>query len=218
MTRYSGGMILGLILAVALGAAPLQAQRGAGFRGQGGGPHAGQSLDILIENQEDLGLTGDQLARIQEVKAVMDAEVAPLADEIKALREQIRTGEVDRNEGFRQLQALQGQLMTASAPLRGRVQEILTVEQHKRLLATVQQTRPGRGQGSAFQGRGGRGMGRGQFRGSRGGALSRGYRNGSPGVPLHRRDNRGMGFWRGMDGPASLPAADRGPFLNPVIR
>ena len=82
----------------------------------------GRSLDVLVENQEELGLTKDQLDQILELKTVMDAEVAPLAEEIRALRGRIQAGEVDRGEGFRQLQALRGKLMTASAPLRRRSQ------------------------------------------------------------------------------------------------
>jgi hypothetical protein len=204
MKRTSGGLMVALTLAVGLGVAPVEGQRGAGFRGQGAGPHAGQSLDVIIQNQEALGLTGNQLAQIQELKATMDSDVAPLAEEIRALRAQIRAGEVDGSEGFRQLQALQGEMMTASAPLRGRVQEILTVEQHQRLQATVRQTRPGQGRGGSFLGRGGPGMGRGQFRGSRGGfgprqgfngqgrAPAFGFRQPAPGASFRHRNIRGL--------------------------
>ena len=181
MTTKSGGWILAVALGLGLGALPVQAQRGGGFRGQGGGPHAGGSLEVLLENQDALGLTGDQLSQIQEMKVVLDVDVLPLAEEIKVLRDQIRAGEVERTEGVRQLQALQGEYATASAPLRGRVEEILTVDQHQKLQGIVRQARPGQGRGrtsqgrpgqvrgAAFQGRGGRGGARGQLRGSQGG-------------------------------------------------
>lgn len=162
-----------LLLALAVGLVPgaLEGQRGAGFRGQGAGPHAGRSLSLLLENGEDLGLSEDQLARIRELKAIVEEGVTPLAEEITALRAKIRTGEVDRGEGYRQLQALRGELLIASAPLRGTVQEILTVEQHRRLQAEMRRSRPGRGGGPAFgRGQADARMRRGGVRGPRGGA------------------------------------------------
>jgi hypothetical protein len=166
-------LTLGLALAVGFGAAPLQAQRGGGFRGPAAGPRAGRSIEAILENQEALGLTQEQLAEVQDIQKVLEADVLPRAEEIKALRDQIRAGEIDRDEGLRQLQALRGEMMTASAPLRGRVQEILTVEQHSRLQETMWESRPGRGSGGAFQGRGRGRMPRGQVRGSRGGLAPR---------------------------------------------
>ena len=102
-----------------------------------------------MENQEELELNEDQVAQLQELKRVLDEDVAGLAEEMKLLREQIRGGEVDRDEGIRQMDALRGELITASAPLRGRVQEILTVDQHTRLQPMVRQGRPGVGRGGA---------------------------------------------------------------------
>ncbi len=126
--RYIGGA---LVVALGLAVMPLQAQRGMGPRGQGvrgqGGPNMGHSLEMVLENQEQLGLSGDQVAQLKELKATIDGSVVGLAEEMKALREGIRGGEVERDEGMRQMEALRGQLITASAPLRGRVQEILTV-------------------------------------------------------------------------------------------
>ena len=224
MTKMSGGIVLAVAVAVGLAASPLQAQRGAGFRGQMAGPNMGLSLDILLENQENLDLTGDQLRELESLKATMDGQVAPLAEEMKVLREQIWAGEVDRGEGFRQLQALRGEFLTASAPLQGRVQEILTVEQHRLLQAEVWQVRPGmgragaafqgrggafQGRGGAFQGRGGMGMTRGQLRGSRGGFVPRqgfngqgrapafGFRQAAPRAPVRFRNDTVPNFRRG---------------------
>ena len=224
MTKMSGGIVLAVAVAVGLAASPIQAQRGAGFRGQMAGPHMGLSLDILLENQENLDLTGDQLRELESLKAMMDDQVAPLAEEMKALREQIWAGEVDRGEGFRQLQALRGEFLTASAPLQGRVQEILTVEQHRLLQAEVWQNRPGmgrggaafqgrggafQGRGGAFRGRGGMGMTRGQLRGSRGGFVPRhgfngqgrapafGFRQAAPRAPMYFRNDTAPNFRRG---------------------
>jgi hypothetical protein len=189
------GMTVAFALAATLVASPVQAQRGLGMV-RSGGPNLGRSLEIALEHQEELGLTGDQLAQLQEMKAIIDQDLNPLSEEIKALREGVRAGDVDRSEGIRQLQELQGQFLSLSAPLRGRVAEILTVEQHNRLQPLVWQTRPGRAGARAFQGR----MGRGGFgpgmRGGRGGA---GFRQGFYGqgrVPAlgFRGAPRGRGF------------------------
>jgi len=213
MKRKLGGTVLALALAVGLGVVPLQAQRGAGFMGRAAGPNAGQSLDVLLDSQDRLELTEDQLAQLLELKATMDGEVTPLADEIKALRERIWAGEVDRAEGFRQMKALRGELMIASAPLMGRVQEILTVEQHQKLQATMWESRPGMGRGGAMQGRGGWGAPQGQLRGSRGGF---GPRQGvigqgrAPALGFRRAAPRGPYFSRGNRAPNIRPCFRRG--------
>jgi len=179
MTKGNGGLILAVAVAVGLASSPIQAQMGAGTRGpgarvgqgqmgqqngasnfrRGGGPNMGGSLEALLEKREELGLTGDQMRDLEGLKATMDGEVAPLVEGMKALQEKIRAGEVERGEGFRQMQALRGELLTASAPLQGRVQEILTVEQHKILQGEMRELRMSEGRGGmAFQGRGGMAM------------------------------------------------------------
>jgi Spy/CpxP family protein refolding chaperone len=209
MTKRSGGLVLALAVAVGLVANPLQAQRGTGVRGQGQGPNMGTSLEVLLEKQEILELTGDQLRDLEAMKATMDSEITPLVENIKALKGQLRAGEVDRNEGARQLQALQGELMIASAPLRGRVQEVLTVQQHQTLQVEMRANRPGRGRGGAFQGRGGMRDAPGQLRGGRGGygprqgfngqgrAPAFGFRQAAPGASCSFRNPRGQRMGRG---------------------
>jgi Spy/CpxP family protein refolding chaperone len=203
MMRKREGVVLALALALAAGAVPLQAQRGGGVGGRAAGPHAGRSLDILLENQDALDLTDAQLAQIQDMKTTMDAEVAPLVEELRTLRDQIRAGEVDRDEGFRQLQGLRGEIMTASAPLRGRLQEILTVEQHRALQVEVRQGRAGIGRGMGLRGLGTAGAPGGRFRRGRGGFGPRQGLNSSgwaPGFGV-----RPGGPVRGPFAPASRP-------------
>lgn len=199
--RYIGGA---LVVALGVAAMPLQAQRGMGPRGQGvrgqGGPNMGHSLELVLENQEQLGLSVDQLAQLKELKVTIDGSVAGLAEEMKVLREGIRAGEVERDEGMRQMEAIRGQLITASAPLRGRVQEVLTVQQHDQLQTLVRRDRPGGGRAGAFQGSGapsvrGRGMGvgmMGQFRGSHGGVGPGQFFSGKSGgrSPMRLREGR----------------------------
>lgn len=202
--------VLVLALLLVAGAAPLRAQRGAGFQGRSPGPYAGRSLGAVLENREVLGLTEEQIAQLQELKAIQEGEVAPLSEEIKALRDQIRAGEVDREEGYRQVQALRGELMTASAPLRGRVQEILTVQQHRQLQAELFKNRPGRVGEGAFQRGGGGGVHRGMPGGSRGGLGPRqGFHGQGRGpAPGFRQGPPGRAFGPGPLGPRPGP---RGP-------
>lgn len=184
---------LGTAMAVALSVAvvPVQGQRGQGIRGPGargaGGPFFGQSVDVALENQEALGLSQEQVQELTGLKGVLDGEMATLVGDMKALQEGIRNGDVDRDEGSRQLTAMRGELMTASAPLQGRIQEVLTVEQHNKLQPLVQEGRPAYGRsggqgargGVAFQGqRGGRGMpGQGGFNSQRMGRMNRPIRS-----------------------------------------
>lgn len=206
MRIKGGGMVLALGLAVGLAVAPAEAQRGPGFRGQAAGPFAGQSLNVLLENQEAIGLNGDQVAQLNEMKVIMDREVTPLAEEMRAIRDQIRAGDLDRAEGFRKLEDVRGKMISAAAPLRGRVQEILTVQQHRRLQGMVWQNRPGAGRGGPpAAGRGGRfapgrgGGWQGRSRGFRGaaGRGAFGFNRGQRGFPGPRDGRLGPAFRRG---------------------
>jgi len=207
--EYVGGA---LVVALAMAVMPLQAQRGQEFRGQGfrgpGGPNMGYSLELALERQDELELTQDQVARLKELKALIDGDVGGLVEEMNELRESIRAGEVEWDEGGRQIQALRGELITASAPLRGRAQEILTVEQHNKLQPLVRQDRLGGGRMGALQGRGmtslqGRGMT--SFQG-RGGASFQG-RGAGMGMPGQLRGSRGgVGLRQGSYGQGRTPA------------
>ena len=211
--RVLGGA---LMVALSVSVSPLQAQRGQG-RGRAGmdrpgGPNMGKSVELALENQEELGLSQDQVGQLQEIQGVLDGQVAGLMEEMKGLRESLRAGEVDRDDGLRRMEALRGELITASAPLRGRVQEILTLDQHNRLQPMVRQGRPlGRRPGVAMgSGRGGSGvrgggfsapaqkLGRGAaFQGRPGQrAMGRAPRGGSRGAML--RSAPGQGWRRGV--------------------
>ena len=163
---------------------------------------------MAIEHREDLGLSGDQVTQLQELKAVMDGEIAGLVEEMNALRSGIRSGDLDRDEGFRQLNAVRGELITASAPLRGRVQEILTVDQHQKLQPIVWEGRPGLGRGAGVRGSqgspmrpraGGAYQGRGYRPGLQGNAVGRGGGMGvHPMARLQPRDPLALGRGRGL--------------------
>lgn len=208
MWKFIGGAA---VLALCLATTAVEGQRGAGPRGAGprggGGPFMGQSIDVALENQEALELSQEQVRELQGLKSVMDGDVSPLVEELKALREGLRNGEVDRTERFRQMQALQGELLTASAPLQGRVQEILTVDQHRRLQPLVRRDRLGQREGAAA----GPGLG---FRGRAGSQGIRGRVGGG---------RTGLGIGSRFNGRGRAPMmAPRGVFLRdgvaPTIR
>ncbi len=205
-------VVIGVALTAVAGtlATPIQAQAGWGADGRGG-PFMGRSVEMALEHQAELGLDRDQVAKLQDMKGVLDGQVTPLAEEMKLLREKVRSGELDRAEGFREMEALRGKLITAAAPLQGRVQEVFTVAQHRQLQAMVQAGRPGMGRGGAFLGRGGARMAPGVRQGGAGGAGLRpgirgggqlpavGARRGIGGAALAARA-RGLRSWRGIGG------------------
>ena len=213
-----------LVIAAAVAVLPLHAQRGQGFRGQGfggqRGPNLGHSLELALENQETLGLSQEQVAQLQELNGVMDDEVAGLVEELRGVEESFRAGDLDRDQASRQIQALRGELLTASAPLRGRIQEVLTVEQHNKLQPLARQARPGIGRSGTIQDRRtpaarGSGMGQGgarqgQLRGSRGGVGLRSGINGQGRAPAPGfRQALPRGQVQRMGRPAPFPR--RGP-------
>ena len=232
-------MVAAMAVALGLGSLTLQAQTVGGEAGEGAplqaGPRApGRGLELALENAEALELTGEQVARLEELKQVLDEDVAPVVEEMRTLRQEIGTDDMDRREGVRSMQELRGRLLMASAPLRGRVQEILTVEQHRELLALMWRNRPVGarpgalgGRGRALQGRpGALSQGRGSFRGGPGGLGARpgilrggpGFFQGRPGCfrgrPGSFRGGRGSfggggrGSFRGGPGPWGASPSD----------
>jgi len=201
-TRKWGMGAIAVALSVGLNVVPVEAQRGFGRRGMGpgdpGGPNMGRSIELALENRDALEITDDQALRLQELQKVVDEEIAPLAETMKALRESVRSGDLDREEGLREMEALRGRIITAGAPLRGGVTEVLTVLQHQKLQAIVAEGRAGLGRGLAAQGRQGpgvgqaAGMGRGPGMG-RGGPAGR-HQGRRPGIdPVRGRGIMGPG-------------------------
>jgi len=213
MSAMKRAMIVVLALALSGGLNGVMGQRGlrgGGLGLHGLGPRLGGNVEMALEHQEDLSLTAQQIASLQEMQAGIQQSVTPLEGEITNLRTQIMEDEVDREEGLTRLRELMEQYRTAAEPYRSGVTTILTVDQHRRLQAQVQSDRrsegrllgragvgPGEGRGVARgAGRGvGRGVGWGDARGmgrgvARGGRFqqrmpARGMRQ-MMRVPLHR--------------------------------
>ncbi len=173
----------------------------------------GKSLEVVLEKQEELGLSQDQMTQLQELKGILDTEVVPVIDEMAGVRKMIQEGELDRAEGLRQMEALRGLMITNAAPVQGRVQQILNVEQHRLLQSAVRQGRPRAGRagvGGVRGAMGGRGMG--QAQSSRIGARGRagGGNPGVRGLPGQRRIGQGAALgYRGLK-PGVSATAGRG--------
>ena len=180
MSAMKRGIIVVLALALSGGLNGVMGQRGmrgGGMGLYGLGPSMGVNVELALEHQEELGLTSQQIASLQEMQAGIQQNVAPLETEITNLRTQIMEDEVDQEEGVAQLRELMEAYRTAAEPYRSGVTTILTVDQHRRLQAQVQSDRRAEGRllGRAGVGRGvergiargaGRGVGRGVGRGA----------------------------------------------------
>ena len=190
MSPLKSGLVMVLALAVSGGADSLSAQRGiegGGLRLYGLGPRLGQNIEYALQYQEDLGLTGEQVASLQELQVGIQQDVAPLEAEIDELRAQIVAGGVNQTDGLVQLQQLMGQYQTLADPYRTGVTTILTADQHLRLQDIMWSTRGVQGQYLGGVGYG-RGLGRGVARG-----LGRGVGRGV-GRGIARGAGRGVGL------------------------
>jgi len=173
MSAMKRAMIVVLALALSGGLDGVMGQRGlrgGGLGLHGLGPRLGGNVEMALEHQEELSLTAQQIASLQEIQGGIQQSVAPLEGEITNLRTQIMEEEVDREEGLMRLRELLEQYRTAAEPYRSGVTTILTVDQHRRLQAQVQSDRGAEGRllGRAGMGRGvGRGVARGVARGGR---------------------------------------------------
>ncbi len=202
MSAMKRAMIVVLALALSGGLNGVMGQRGlrgGGLGLHGLGPRLGGNVELALEHQEELSLTAQQIASLQEMQTGIQQSVAPLEVEITNLRTQIMEDEVDREEGLTRLRELLEQYRTAAEPYRSGMTTILTVDQHRRLQAQVQSDRRSEGR---LLGRAGVGFGEGR-------GIARGTGRGV-GRGVTRGDARGMGrgVARGGRFQQRLPARD----------
>jgi hypothetical protein len=109
-----------LLLAVAGGAESLTAQRALGGGGlglRGLGPRLGENVDMALQHQDQLGLSAEQVAALQEIRAGIQRDVEPLQGLMDDLRGGILRGEVAGPQGWNQLQELWAEYDVAAEPL-----------------------------------------------------------------------------------------------------
>lgn len=151
--------ILLVLVALALSGAgdPAWAQRGlggGGLRVNGVGPRLGENIQLALQNRDRLGLSSDQVTRLQELQSGVEADILPLRREIDALRSNIMTDGVGHTRGWPRLQDLLAELDVVAEPYRTGVANVLTPEQHTALQQMMFSSRPygGRGYGRAGTG------------------------------------------------------------------
>ncbi len=162
--RVATGFIL---LAMAWAASPASAQpgpAGVGRRVFGVGPRLGENIQLALQHQDRLGLSSEQVARLQDLQSGVERDVTPLQEEIDALRASLRTGGVAYVEGQARLQDLLARFETAAEPYRTGMNEVLDPSQHDALQRMMYDSRPypqmGYGWAGAGFGRAGVGYGR----------------------------------------------------------
>ncbi|MCL6581764.1 MAG: Spy/CpxP family protein refolding chaperone [Firmicutes bacterium] len=148
--------------------APSERAFGFGSGPRGGGPVQGglcPRLDLTAEQVESLGLTPEQVQRIEEIRAQFQADLQALCDQRDQIRDQVRdrvremAGEgVDRaqvreqvREQVQELQRVRQDLREKAQECREAVKEVLTPEQ----LAKLKELCPRLGAGAGEAGRGG---------------------------------------------------------------
>ena len=179
MNGFRRFLVVFLTLFLVVGAEGLSAQRGLGGGGlglYGFGPRLGENVALALELRGELGLSGEQVAALEDLGAGILLDVEPIEMEIEALRSQILTGGVTDRDGLLQLQSLLADYDVIADPYRSGIASILTVDQHLTLQAAMFDTRPYLGQ--PYLGQGALGVGVGYGRGiayGRGGGYGFGY-------------------------------------------
>lgn len=206
-----------LLLALAGGGEALSAQRALGGGGlglRGLGPRLGENLDMVLQHQSQLGLSAEQLAALQKIRAGIQRDVEPLGALMDDLRGGILRGEVAGSQGWNQLQELWAEYDIVAEPYRTEVASVLSASQHQTLQQLMFATRTPAGWGRGWEsvaapgvgwgagrgalGMGGRGAGWGAAPGvgwvggrGAGWAPGRGFVRGGARAPLQRPLRRG---------------------------
>lgn len=180
-----------LLAAALLAAAPapaLLAQQGGGGYPQGGGQgqhegrggmrggRMGSPVARLIEHQQDLNLSGDQVARLQQIDQALQTETQPLRQQLQQFRpargqngggqdaqgQRPEPSDADREamrQRMEQARPVMDQLRKANDAAMQRAMQVLTPEQRTQAQSLMPQ-RGERGQGGRRGGQGGQGWNR----------------------------------------------------------
>jgi Spy/CpxP family protein refolding chaperone len=140
----------------------------------------------LMDHRYALGLDDEQMSQLEALRRDAHSQLAPLREEMQALRDGIQDGTVTASDARERGQALRERVQAADAPLRVRLENLLTPEQRVQL------------------------RGRALRAGARSGAVNRpgmsvGRRGGLRGAPGMRRRPGGQGGPAGQGGPPMGP-------------
>lgn len=151
----SGALALGAMLLMGLGEVAAQeppAQRGPGMHG-GGGP------EMVLSLRDQLNLTQDQIAELNELREQMVGIRTSHRSAMTSLRSRFQAGEIDREEMTTSMEAIRSGGPQVHEEMQSRIASILDEEQlasFEELRQSRRAVRDGRGMR-----RGGRGPGEG---------------------------------------------------------
>ena len=120
---------------------PLDAQARAGARGPQGTQMERPTRSVeptliavsALRLRDRLELTEAQIESLEAIRDQSRAVAGELRDEMQSVRDEIRGGDVTRNEIRARMEALGERREEASAPLRQQLDDVLTAEQQARL-------------------------------------------------------------------------------------
>jgi DNA-directed RNA polymerase beta' subunit len=184
---------LGAICLTLAVAAPVAAQAGQGRQMGNHGPMPAQ----LLKLQMTLELSADQVEQLEALQTTFSEQRNARMDQARELREQMRSGDVTRNEMREQASAHREAGQEISAAHKRMIQEVLTDEQRGKLAEMREVAQQGQRSRMGMRGQRGRGgqqgvRGRRGYRG-RGGQGMRGGMGSNRGGPPLRSGRRGGG-------------------------
>lgn len=107
----------------------------------GFGPGAGMELRVALRNRADLGLTDEQVKRIEELAARMQEKAQPYLEEMREVRRKVQAGEADRPWAQERLRALTDKIRSETEAEMKEFRELLTKEQAGKLEDLVREAR-----------------------------------------------------------------------------
>lgn len=125
-------------------------QRGE-MRQRGPGMQMGldRAIGRLMDRQNELNLTDDQLDALNDLRGEAQSAVGPLQEQMKTVRDGMRDGSLDREAAHNAMQGLHEQMSGAMEGVHGQLSEILDEEQR----AALHQGRAQRARQGAMRGR-----------------------------------------------------------------
>lgn len=185
---------LGAVCLTLAVAAPLAAQQGqnqgrgmrmqSGQHSMQGGQQRAQGPEKLLTLRKTLELTEDQVVQLETLQEGFAEQQKARRAQAQEMREQVRSGDVTRNEMREQATARRESGQQISAAHKQMIEQVLTEEQRGKL---TEIRAAGRNQGSGQAGRRGQGQ-QGRHQGMKGG---RGHKGGQQGPPNGRGGNGG---------------------------
>lgn len=125
---------------------PALAQGGPrGPRGLGVG--VGMELRVALRNRGELGLSDEQVKRIEELAARVEQKARPYLHEMQEVRRRVQAGEADRSWAQERMRALMEKARSETEAEIKEFRELLTKEQAGKLEALVREAQRARRRG-----------------------------------------------------------------------